>query len=607
MSTDIQPQPPLPEVRIGKISINKDDYDILYDDLCDDSDTSELSVRSRSPTPPPDFYPSPPPSQNLNPSPPSPNAERRVRDQEDDAPPAPKRRKVEPTPRITQYLDLTAGADSLGPGQRAQLDLLLTTLRNKRKIVVIAGAGISVSSGIPDFRSTDGLFSSLKKDHKLKTSGKALFDASVYHDDSTTSSFHDMVRSLSSLAASAQPSAFHHLLARLSHTNRLLRLYTQNVDGIDTSLPPLATQVPLGVKAPWPRTIQLHGGLEKMVCQKCRHTSDFKAELFEGPNPPLCDECSTTDEVRKQVGRRSHGVGKLRPRIVLYNEHNPDEDAIGSVVTADLRTRPDALIVVGTSLKIPSVRRIVREMSRAVRSRKNGVTMWVNQDSLPVGKEFQDCWDLVIKGECDQVARHVGLKNWDDQTEDVFDECPASTPSSQQSADSTTTVTTPKKQQKLSDTGMLTPSSSQDETSSKPKNAPSKQGPKPKTSASKGRTTSTVDKAKKRAEPNAKKVMSNKNKGPPAKRGRPPKNQPKISQQLPATKPNTTTTSKILVQDCKVEPSKPMQTVPPSAARNNGPAPAAPSDHSSFDCQPRKDIKDLAKLSPVGTSPALQP
>jgi len=49
-----------------------------------------------------------------------------------------------------------------------------------KRIVVVAGAGISVAAGIPDFRSPDGLFSTLKADTKFKPSGKALFDASVY-------------------------------------------------------------------------------------------------------------------------------------------------------------------------------------------------------------------------------------------------------------------------------------------------------------------------------------------------------------------------------------------------------------------------------------------
>lgn len=194
-----------------------------------------------------------------------------------------------------------------------------------------------------------------------------------------------------------------------------MRLYTQNVDGIDTSLAPLATSVPLATKGPWPRTIQLHGGLEKMVCSKCNHLTNFQPALFDGPSPPLCTQCVETDKVRtSHAGKRSHGIGRLRPRIVLYNEANPDDEAIGAVVSSDLRARPDAVIVVGTSMKIPGVRRIVREMCGVVRSRRDGLAVWVNHDPPPVGKEFEDCWDLVVKGSSDDVASFAKMRHWDD-------------------------------------------------------------------------------------------------------------------------------------------------------------------------------------------------
>ena len=228
-----------------------------------------------------------------------------------------------------------------------------------------------------------------------------------------------MVRSLSKLVGEARPTAFHQMLATLASEGRLMRLYTQNVDGIDTSLPPLETSIPLSMKGPWPRTIQLHGGLEKMVCSKCNHLAVFDAAQFEGPLPPPCPACLETDKVRTyHAGKRSHGIGRLRPRIVLYNEHNPDAEAIGTVVSSDLRTRPDALIVVGTSMKIPGVRRIVREMCGVVRGRKGGLTIWINQDSPPNGKEFENCWDLVVKGACDEVAFRANMKRWDDESID---------------------------------------------------------------------------------------------------------------------------------------------------------------------------------------------
>ncbi|KAF2866787.1 DHS-like NAD/FAD-binding domain-containing protein [Massariosphaeria phaeospora] len=407
---------------------------------------SDLSILSRSPSPPTDFrhpsYPSPSSSQRSSaktspapdsmPSPPPSN---------DETHPRKKRKLADPKERTTERLDLTR--DVVG-GEQLQLDRLLKVLHKKRKIVVIAGAGISVSAGIPDFRSSTGLFNSLRKDHKLKSSGKDLFDASVYQDDSSTSSFHDMVRSLSEQTKSAHPTAFHHLLATLAHEGRLLRLYTQNVDGIDTSLEPLQTQVPLPKRAPWPKTVQLHGGLDHMVCSKCHTLSDLDAQKFNGPVPPACPECAENDVVRQLAERRSHGIGRLRPRMVLYNEHNPDDEAIGSCANSDLRTRPDAIIVVGTTLKVPGVRRIAREMCAVVRDRRDGVAIWINNDPEPLGKDLANSWDLIVKGPCDEVARHAAMRRWNDPMEykEVTDEHLSKTKGSQKAE---VIIGTPKK------------------------------------------------------------------------------------------------------------------------------------------------------------------
>jgi NAD-dependent histone deacetylase SIR2 len=322
---------------------------------------------------------------------------------------------AEPEGRKKEYLDLSRS--DVEEDELPQLQRLLSVLHKKRKIVVIAGAGISVSAGIPDFRSATGLFNNLKKQHKLKFSGKDLFDASVYQDDTSTSTFHDMVRTLSQHAKAAEPTAFHRLLATLAQEGRLMRLYTQNVDGIDTSLPPLSTQVPLPKKGPWPKTIQVHGGLHYMVCSKCPAVSDFDAEQFNGPSPPPCPKCGENDEIRQSAGKRSHGIGWLRPRMVLYNEHNPDDESIGSCAAYDMRMRPDAVIVAGTTLKVPGVRRIAREMCNIVRDRKDGVTIWLNNDPEPMGKDLEDKWDLVVKGPCDEVARHANMRRWDDPTD----------------------------------------------------------------------------------------------------------------------------------------------------------------------------------------------
>lgn len=233
-----------------------------------------------------------------------------------------------------------------------------------------------------------------------------------------------MVSSMSRLTKDAKPTAFHHMLATIAKEDRLLRLYSQNVDGIDTALEPLKTFVPLrkDEDGKWPRTVQLHGGLDKMVCSKCHEISEFDADLFSGSMPPLCRTCEEINDIRtNHEGKRSHGIGRLRPRMVLYNEHNPDDEAIGTVTREDLRRRPDAVLVVGTTLKVPGVRRIVREMCGVVRDRRGGVAIWINNDLPPVAKDLEDCFDIVVQGTCDEVATRAAMRKWD-EPEDDFSE-----------------------------------------------------------------------------------------------------------------------------------------------------------------------------------------
>jgi NAD-dependent histone deacetylase SIR2 len=126
--------------------------------------------------------------------------------------------------------------------------------------------------------------------------------------------------------------------------------------------------------------------------------------MFIGGEAPNCVECIELESVREVVGKRCQGIGRIRPRIVLYNEDNPDGMAIGSVSLADISARPDGLVVVGTTLKIPGVRRLVREMSQAVHS-ANGAVVWLNVDSPPSLREFDGCFDMIVKGDCQVIPQ----------------------------------------------------------------------------------------------------------------------------------------------------------------------------------------------------------
>lgn len=225
-----------------------------------------------------------------------------------------------------------------------------------------------------------------------------------------------MIRELHAKVQKAEPSRFHHLLASLAKEGRLLRLYSQNVDCIDTSMEPLETRIPLQRQRTWPQTVQLHGALETMVCSRCHFLGKLEPNLFDGPTAPDCTECEEADGVRNIAGKRSLGIGKLRPRMVLYNEENPDADAIGAVTEADLKSRPDAVIVVGTSLKIPGVRRIVREMCSVTRDMRGGVTIWINSDEPPTGPQFDGIFDIIVQGDCQRLEKLAGLPRHDGST-----------------------------------------------------------------------------------------------------------------------------------------------------------------------------------------------
>ncbi len=217
---------------------------------------------------------------------------------------------------------------------------------------------------------------------------------------------------MSDAASVAFPSVFHHFLDRLAESGRLLRLYTQNVDCIESSLPSLSSDHSKRPKDPWPTTVQLHGRVDRMYCQRCQWHGSLVPELFQGAQAPLCEECKKVDLRRNKAGLRPRGIGWLRPQIVLYDEYHPDDIAIWETISHDLRQRPDAVIVVGTSLKVFGARSLARKFCRAVRCRKNGVTSWINLEKPSLGRD-NNLWDCTVQGDCDKVATMLSTRIWD--------------------------------------------------------------------------------------------------------------------------------------------------------------------------------------------------
>ncbi|PFH53194.1 hypothetical protein AMATHDRAFT_73702 [Amanita thiersii Skay4041] len=313
----------------------------------------------------------------------------------------------------------------VAPDPDAYLAKVVSAVLNAKRIVVVCGAGISVKAGIPDFRSSDGIFRTLKRENPREVlgSGKELFDASVFNSEQSTILFCQMIARLSELSSAAEPTAFHRLLRTLDDNGKLLRVYTQNIDSIERKcglsfgvpeihdkrprsksktraishnanppiLPDTSTlgSVSSGVDIPTstlpassseiPRCIPLHGTLQLLHCQVCNHSFPLEKYLasFVVGQPPLCPDCISREHARRLMGKRARTVGKLRPSVVLYNEAHRDGEGVGEVVRKDLmavskgkgRSGADLLLVVGTSLRIPGTKRMVREFSKAIRAR----------------------------------------------------------------------------------------------------------------------------------------------------------------------------------------------------------------------------------------------
>lgn len=125
-------------------------------------------------------------------------------------------------------------------------------------------------------------------------------------------------------------------------------------------------------------TVELHGGLEKMVCTKCGAIELFDSKQSASHEAPLCAECQRRENKRAQPNKHSQCVGRMRPRITLYNESGKDDEAIGYVVKADVRSQPDALLIIGTSLKVCGACKLAKALCGATRRCQNGFTAWIN-------------------------------------------------------------------------------------------------------------------------------------------------------------------------------------------------------------------------------------
>ena len=190
---------------------------------------------------------------------------------------------------------------------------LQTIIDESSRIVIFSGAGVSTESGIPDFRSADGLYKKPEKTYPYPPETMLSHTFFLHH----TEMFFDYYRD-KMVYPDAKPNASHYAAAELEKCGKLSAVVTQNIDG-------------LYQQAGCTRVLELHGSVLRNTCTRCGKTFTLD-DVLNADGVPYCP-CG----------------GVIKPDVVLYEE-SLDEQTIEDSVRAI--EQADCLIVAGTSLTV---------------------------------------------------------------------------------------------------------------------------------------------------------------------------------------------------------------------------------------------------------------
>lgn len=178
-------------------------------------------------------------------------------------------------------------------------------------IVFFGGAGVSTESGIPDFRSVDGLYH-----QQYDYPPEQILSHSFYMQN--PKEFYRFYRN-KMLCLTAKPNAAHRKLAELEQAGKLKAVITQNIDGLHQ-------------QAGSREVLELHGSVHRNYCRKCHALYDA-GYILESEEIPVCAKCG----------------GRIKPDVVLYEE-SLDMDVMQKAIA--YISRADILIIGGTSLAV---------------------------------------------------------------------------------------------------------------------------------------------------------------------------------------------------------------------------------------------------------------
>ena len=235
-----------------------------------------------------------------------------------------------------------------------KIDLLRDMVAQSDNIVFFGGAGVSTESGIPDFRSVDGLYN-----QKWKYPPETILSRSFF--DRNPEEYYRFHRE-KLVIDDVKPNRVHLRLAELEREGKLRAVITQNIDGLHQAA---------GSK----NVLELHGSILRAYCSRCRKPYPADA-INKGTGVPRCD-CG----------------GVIRPDIVLYEEQL-DEDVLRRSI--DYIRNTDVLIVGGTSLNVYPAAGLINYY------RGNKLVL-VNLSATP----YDDEADLVIHEKLGEVFSRV--------------------------------------------------------------------------------------------------------------------------------------------------------------------------------------------------------
>jgi NAD-dependent deacetylase sirtuin 1 len=259
-------------------------------------------------------------------------------------------------------------------------------IRDSKNIIVLTGAGVSVSSGIPDFRSKEGgLYSRIAHDFPSLPDPQSMFDIKFFFDDPRP--FYKFAREI--FPGQFKPTPSHNFIKRLEESGKLLRNYTQNIDTLERIA---------GIT----RVVECHGTFQNATCTKCQHqvTSDAIRERILKQQIPVCrlcndpsteisiDDVSDSEELKKIVTS-----GILKPNIIFFGEDLPDY--FHDSINVD-RDECDLLIVIGSSMKVRPVA-VIPNLIPA-----NIPQILINREPLPHMN-----FDINLYGDADQILTHL--------------------------------------------------------------------------------------------------------------------------------------------------------------------------------------------------------